>query len=185
MSGSALGAPLIPELPAALGRWYADPLDQDAAQQLLRQGRQRAQQAYREGVAGSGGQLEQLVAKFALGEPVSSQLEFLVQAADDPGERGLLLLLHGQLLISRRLAGAMALLEQGFEVARDVFVAQDFFVVMKRHELLAELPLPLSLQAQPQPQTELTTLLAEASAIRRLRGLRGRRWRHDGGDTLG
>jgi len=172
----------IPPLPAALGLWYANPMDEATARRLLLHGQRRVQQAHRDGDSDLYGELEQLLARFALAEAVGAQLDFLVQAAGDPGKRGLLLLLQGQLLISRRLDGAMDKLEQGFELARDVFLAGDFFVVMKRHELLAELPL----LPQPRPQTDLSALLSEASAIRRLRGPRGaRRWRHDGGDTLG
>lgn len=176
-----IGTSLLPPLPAALGRWYADPMDEATARQLLQQGQRRVQRAHREGGPDLDGELEQLLARFALGETVGAQLDFLVQAAADPGERGLLLLVQGQLLASQRLSGAMGKLEQGFELARDVFLAEDFFAVMKRHELLAELPF----QAEPRPQTDLATLLSEASAIRRLRGPRGRHWRHNGGDTLG
>lgn len=172
---------LIPALPQALGGWYAQPLDAVAAQRLGAQGRQRAQRAYRQRQSALVGDAEQLIAAFAMGQAVSAELESLLRSPLAPGERALLLLIHGQLLISRRRSGAMSLLQQGFEAGRDLFLPADFFAVMRRHELLAELPL----HEQPRDAVGLDVLLREAAVIRRLRGPRRSAAVRNGADTVG
>jgi len=172
---------LIPPLPQALGGWYAQPLDAVAAQRLGEQGRQRAQQAYRQRRSALVGDVEQLIAAFALGQAVNAELSSLLRSPLTPGERAMLLLIHGQLLISRRCSGAMGWLQQGFEAGRDLFLPADFFAVMRRHELLAELPL----YEQPRDAVGLDVLLQEAAVIRRLRGPRRSPAVRDGADTVG
>lgn len=158
---------LIPALPKALSGWYADPLDSADGNKLLEHGRLCAQRAYREGGSAVYGELEQAIARYSPGQAVDGKLETLAATADEQG-RALVILIHGQLLMSRRIEGAFEHLERGFELARDWFPAADFFTVMKRHELLAELPL------YPQAHTPqgLQSLLNEAGVIRRLRGRR-------------
>ena len=176
-----MNKPLIPALPGALAHWYADPLDPVAAQQLLVQARQHSQRACRQGHPALSAEIERLLAMAALGQAVDAELAFLATTNTSPAEHALLLLVRGQLLASRRVNGAIALLQQGFETAREQFLATDFFTVMRRHELLAELPL----YAEPRPPVDLDTLLCEAAVIRRLRGPRRLRLRHDGADTTG
>jgi len=158
---------LIPALPKALSGWYADPLDPGEANKLLQHGEQTAQHAYRHGNNALYGELEQTLARYSQSQPIDSKLEALA-ATPNLEARALVLLIHGQLLMSRRIEGAREYLEQGFELARDHFLAPDFFAVMKRHELLAELPLyPQARKAQ-----SLISLLNEAGVILRLRGRR-------------
>jgi len=158
---------LIPALPKALSGWYADPLDPADANKLLHSGRQGAQQAYRHGDCALYGELEQVIARYSLGQAIAGKMEALATTAD-PEACALVGLVHGQLLMSRRIEGALECLQQGFELARDHFLAPDFFAVMKRHELLAELPLyPQAHKAQT-----LLSLLNEAGVILRLRGRR-------------
>ena len=173
---------MIDSSPAALAHWYAEPLDPQQAELRLREGRRHAQAAYRQRRGALGAELEQLVAAFWLGRPVDDRLAALAIAANDDGEAALTHLVHGQLLLSRRLSGAGALLEQGFELARGLFLPADFFTVLKRHELLAELPLG----PQPRSPLGLDDLLREARVIRRLRGERRRPLIPDrSGDTTG
>lgn len=161
--------------------WYADPLSRAEAQQLLQRGQLRAQRAYRCAESALTGELEGVIGHFALGQSVDGEIEALSSAAVEPRVRALVILIHGQLLMSRRIVGALERLTQGFELARDEFLPQDFFTVMKRHELLAELPL----YRQARASQALSTLLVEAGVIRRLRGRRRICARHDERDTMG
>ena len=154
--------------PASLGLWYGGPLDPDRARQLMTQGRAAAQHAYRQGQPAITGELQQCIAGFWLERLVWDRLRTLAESASPPEAAALAALIHGQLLMSRRLQGAAKQLDHGFERARDLFLPGDFFVVMKRHELLAELPSA----PDPRPPMDLEDLLREARVIQRLRGRR-------------
>lgn len=180
MVGGGLDKVLIPELPKALAAWYADPLDLADAANLLEHGRRCAQRAYRVGGNAGRGELEQVIARNSLRQVTTDKLETLA-ATSDQQVRALAILIHGQFLMSRRIEGAIERLEQGFELARDRFLAPDFFVVMKRHELLAELPL----YPQAQAPKSLKLLLNEAGVIRRLRGRQPIVVRQGQVDTMG
>lgn len=177
-----VGDGLIPSLPAALAGWYADPLDRKAGELLRQRGLDRAQQAYRRRESPLAGELQALIGGFALGHTVLAEVDALAGVAAMPAERALVRLIYGQLLISRRVSGAMEALDQGFELARDAFLPADFFAVMKRHELLDELPL----FSRERPAQSLNELLREAGVIRCLRGRRRLTpVRHDGSDMTG
>lgn len=173
---------LIPSLPAALAGWYGDPLPAGAGESLMRCGQERARRARRRGHSALCGELEALVGARALGRPLVGRFEALAGSAAGAAEQALVSLVQGQLLFSRRLRGANEALERGFELARDQFLPADFFTVMKRHELLGELPL----YASQRPPQSLADLLREAAVIRRLRGRRRVGSAGDGhADTVG
>jgi hypothetical protein len=180
-----MDAPREPDDPArlALDGWYADPLDAGAARARLEEAARTAQAAYRRGERCFACLLRQMTARFWLGRPVTADYESLRAAAADARERALVELVYGQLLASRRLAGAAAHLEAGFEAGRDLLSAREFFTLMKRHRLLAEIP---AHDTPARPET-LAALLTEARVIRRLRGTRRTRpaYRHDRRDTVG
>lgn len=161
---------MIEVSPAALAGWYADPLDPEQASAMLDAAAGSAQDAYRHGRPATGAELQQVIAGFWLGRPFAGRLDTLAESIDPAGTGALAVLVHGQLLMCRRLPGAMERLDQGFERARDLFLPGDFFVVMKRHGLLAELPLA----DEPRAAMGLDALLQEARVIRRLRGERRR-----------
>jgi hypothetical protein len=179
VDGSEVGLPA--SLPQQLGRWHANPIAEADARRLLARGRRSTQQAYRRGASSLPGEIERMVASFALGCLPTDELVSLIHASTNPAERALLQLLLGQLLMSRRVEGATQWLRSGFDSAHDLFLPEDFFAVMKRHELLAELPL----YARPRAPVDLDTLLQEAAVIRRLRGRRHPRGSYDGSDTVG
>ncbi len=144
----------------ALGEWYAVPLDPPDREPLARC------------VAAAGSLVERfgsLISAFWAGADPAMAYESLGGLLGDEGpERALLELVQGQLLMSRRLPGAMAYLDRGFRLAVPWLGAREYFRVLKRHELLRELPPAPS----PQPPRDLDALLTEARVIRRLR--RGR-----------
>jgi hypothetical protein len=99
---------------------------------------------------------------------VSILLEYrqLTAIASGKRERALLELVYGQLLSSRRRKPALQHLDHGFRLATGYLEATDYFLLVRRHDLLRYLPLsdagaaPLGLQS----------LLTEAAVIRQLQG---------------
>ncbi|MDH5180824.1 MAG: hypothetical protein OEZ39_12875 [Gammaproteobacteria bacterium] len=73
-------------------------------------------------------------------------------------------LVAGQLLISRRLSGAMSYLDKGLDLADGLLKPEDYFVVYNRHNDLR----CLSLSEAARPAQDLPTLLNEARVIQRL-----------------
>ncbi len=123
-----------------------------------------------------------MIADYWLGKDIQQNLQTLLATAGTPRTIALSHLVYGQLLISRKLAGAMAALQQGLHVATDLLSAADYLRVMKRHQLLACLPL----QQTPSPAAGLSQLLTEARVIQKLKSGRSSKpspW--DSSDTLG
>ncbi|GAB6039532.1 hypothetical protein [Endothiovibrio diazotrophicus] len=149
-----------------LGRWLADPLDTEAARQLLENARRRTGRAHRRRLTP---RLQELTARFHLGEATEADYRSLsAELKHRPHATALLELLYGQLLISRKLRAGLDHLRRGERLAARLFSPADYFTVTERHELLAE----LALGDTPQPPLPLDALLTEARVIRRLRGPR-------------
>ncbi len=151
------------------GDWFADPLPPGRARRLLSDVRRALQRVYGEGEVWFEGRLLEMIARFHDGRPVESDYHNMAALAAGQSQRALLELVYGQLLMSRRLQGAMQHLDKGFEVAAHLLAPADYFEVMKRHELLRLLPL----SGRPAAPRPLQGLLTEARVIRRLGG--GRR----------
>jgi hypothetical protein len=79
------------------------------------------------------------------------------------------------------LKGAYDHLDRGLHDARDLLATRDYFILVRRHELLRYLPLG----DEPRPPQELSALLAEATVIERLVGMRARSPAGGPADTLG
>jgi hypothetical protein len=150
---------------------------------LLHRARARQQAAYRQGRPCFRACLDELVARFWLGQPVVLGFAALAADAGSDLDWAMAELAHGQLLMSRRLPGARGHLRAGFAAGRDAFPPRAFFEVLHRHELLAHLP-PLSYGGEP---ATLHDLLVEAAVVRRLETALGhcRPAQHDPTDTLG
>lgn len=166
------------ELPWAA--WYATPLMPDAATALHAQSRQALQRALTSGSPPLATWLAALVAGFWLGRPVALEYRSLI-ATLPPESRARVELVYGQLLISRKLTGALEHLGRGFMLAIPQLAPGEYFALLRRHETLRALPLADTASA---PQT-LADLLTEARVIRRLQpaGHRPTSPPHD--DTLG
>lgn len=148
-----------------LDGWFAAPLAPEHAAAKLAQVQAERRRGGIEACP-LGCQLRELVARFWLGRPVQAQYAALARSRKDPECRALTELAYGQLLVSRKLSGATAHLERGFELAGPLLSAEGYFRVYRRHQLLAYLVLgPL-----PAPPQDLASLLREAAVIRRLQG---------------
>ncbi|MCK9529802.1 MAG: hypothetical protein M0R77_04465 [Gammaproteobacteria bacterium] len=163
-----------------LGRWYADPCPADAARQALALVEQREQALRRRGRGSLALRLSAMRAQAALGEDVEAEYERLAALVVRRHTRAqaLVELVYGQILMSRRRTGAMRHLDRGFALARHLLAPEDYFVVLKRHALLALLP-PADLPCAP-----LADLLTTARVMARL-GARRNPPPHDPGDTFG
>lgn len=180
MSPDVLSDRAYTELP--LGAWYAEPVAPEQAAAMLERSRAALRQAYFSGQDAFGLRLREMIARFWLGRPVEADHLSLVGTATGVRERALAELVYGQLLMSRKLAGAMERLDAGFALAVPLLAPADYFALLKRHDLLRHLPL----STQPAPAQDLASLLAEAAVIRRLQAAAGPpRRAHSPTDTVG
>ncbi len=109
--------------------------------------------------------LMRMVANFWLEHDIEGEFERL---AKKPGtgahERILARQIYGQLLMSRRLAGAHEQLQTAFAAASDLYAPGDYFLTMRRNALLRHLPL----SGQPHPPLGLQQLLTTAAVAAQL-----------------
>lgn len=173
---------LIADVQGSLDNWWADPLDRDLAEALLAEVRRALQQAYALGSSGDALRILEIIALFWLQRPVGHLYSSLHATPGNQLQHSLLELVYGQLLLSRRQAGAVEHLDAGFRLAAELLEAESYFALMKRHDLLRHLT-PSTHPVEPQPLNEL---LVEARVIQRLNG-RGthRKISSHKADTLG
>ncbi len=150
--------------PVLLGQWFADPLAPDRLGALCAAAHHNQQRAHAGGGSGFGPRLQSLICSYWRGGQWQVVRDSLRATAVSPLEAALLELVTGQLLMSRKLSGAMERLDAGFGLAANLFPAGDYFRVLRRHALLRRLPL----SAAGQPAAGLASLLTEARVIRAL-----------------
>jgi hypothetical protein len=150
---------------STIGSWFIEPWSPQLAREMRIGARAELQRAYAGGDDSFPGQLRELIATFWLGEPVEYRYQILKAQAVD-GWRPLLELIYGQLLISRGLAPAMRHLDEGFLAASALLSPDDYFRVMRRHDLLRFIPLFQT----PRPARTLDELISEARVIQQLTG---------------
>ena len=169
-----------------LAQWFAAPLSRAEAEALWQQATERHARHLRRGRPSLLPRLQQLCARFWLEQSIEAdyqQLRARFQRRHSRRALALLELCVSQLLISRGLKDALPHLQQGFELARELFSAGDYFIVHQRHQLLAQLPLSFTAgEAQTLPQ-----LLTTAGVIARMQQGQPRRgpYQHDPNDTYG
>lgn len=151
-----------------LAGWYAQPLTAAAAAALQAEAARQVQSILTEGTAPAStrlpaARLAELIAGFWLNRAVALDYRSLI-ATYPPQSSALIELVYGQLLISCKLKGAFDHLARGFALAVPRLAPADYFVLLRRHELLRA----LSLHEQPSPAQTLADLLTEARVIRRL-----------------
>ncbi|WJW75608.1 hypothetical protein QVG61_00525 [Thiohalobacter sp. IOR34] len=151
--------------PLALEAWYATPLDAARAAALQELARRGQREALLAGTDGFPWRLAEWVADFWLGHDPALARQSLAATATDRRQQALVELVDGQLRASRHLQGASEALRRGFSLALPLLEARAYFILLRRHELLAE----LSFQARPAPPATLAELLTEARVIRGLR----------------
>lgn len=160
--------------------WYAAPLTPNVATELDVQARQAVQQALASGGLSLAPKLAELIAGFWLGRAVALDHRSLI-ATQPPESQAVVELIYGQLLISRKIEGALEHLDRGFILAIPQLAPGEYFALLRRHELLRALPLRATAS---EPQI-LSDLLTEARVIRRLQPYGRRRTAHPHDDTLG
>jgi hypothetical protein len=101
-----------------------------------------------------------------MGVCISLEYRQLVVSATAKRDRALLELVFGQLLMSRKQQPALRHLDAGFRLAAGYLEAGDYFLLVRRHELLRHIPL----SGETAAPRGLQSLLAEAAVIRQLRG---------------
>ena len=153
--------------PHTLGHWYATPLDDSGARALLRRADTRERRALRYGRSCCACRLLRLVARFWLNSEAEAAYRSAETACSHSAHgRALTHLIRGQLLASRRRAGAAQHLQAGFEAATGLFAPADYFVVVERHALLRRLP-PADTSVAPATLDELLTTAAVAARLAR------------------
>ena len=111
-------------------------------------------------------QLMQLLGRYWMGNSISLGYRHLAAFTSAQHDRALLEIVFGQLLMSRKLRPALRHLDSGFTLAADCIEAEDYFLLVRRHDQLRHIPLS---DRATVPQG-LQSLLAEAAVIRQLRG---------------
>lgn len=180
-TGSRCHIPMVAdEQQMSLSAWYAEPLDDHQAHRLLTEAQRQQQRAHRQRRSCSACPFHELIARFWLGRSTDALYDHLMHDPRVTRRQALAQLISGQLLMSRRLRGAMERLRNGFFLAAPHLQAAEYFQILKRHELLALLPL----LAQPGKPQGLESLLREARVIQQLQGRRGS-FPGNRGDTVG
>ena len=155
---------LLGEAPVNLAGWYAAPMTRSAAADLLTRSQSVIQQRLREGSDWYQLHLLVMLCLFWQGADVKTGYCEAIRCFPGQHARALLELVTGQLLVSRKLSGAGAFLARGLQLATDLLPNRDYFMLLRRHEMLARLPLSNT----PSPAQNLPELLVEAAVISRL-----------------
>lgn len=173
---------LQPEADLSLAVWYAAPLTPAQATELQAQARQLSQRNLASGGSVLAPRLADMIAGFWLGRNVTHDYRSLIATVPE-AQQAAVELAYGQLLMSRKQAGAMHHLDRGFELATAALAPAEYFVLLRRHALLRR----LALTATGAPPQSLPDLLREARVIQRLQpdGRHPRDLRNPHDDTLG
>jgi hypothetical protein len=165
---------LVEGTEAPLAGWFAEPLSAARARSSL-DGLGRRRLGLGTGPGRTFGvHLAEMICHYWAGSDIEADYRNLSALYRGERDQAALELVSGQLLIARRLRGAWRHLERGFALAARLLDAEDYFVVLGRHELLRQLPL----FAEPSAPAGLDALLCEARVIARLRGTAPRRSHH-------
>ena len=152
----------------SLADWFAEPVNTELAQAALSEIQPRL-------LAGRGSRqvlfnlrLAEIIFRYWAGYDIQASVENFSVVLDDQHERAMLELCYGQLLMACKQHPARAHLEHGFELAAHLLEPEDYFRVLRRHDLLRQLPL----KPVPSPAVPLEALLDEARVIACLKGVR-------------
>lgn len=143
----------------SLAAWYAEPLSAARAERLhvaLMNGPQQP---------GFPLNLARVIVDYWTGRDERMTLDNLLATSRNDAELARIRLCYGQLLLARKLTRAWHYLDAGFVQAARLFGAEDYFVVLKRHQMLRN----LVLSERPSQPLRLQALLDEAAIIRQLR----------------
>ena len=144
--------------------WHADPLSQTQANQLLEQITSEHRQAVLSNRNLFYINLAEVVVRFSTKGGLTHELELLLKTEKDAKHYALLSLVYGQLLMSRKISGALSQLQTGLQLTSPYLTNAGYFRILKRHTILSYLPL----HKQPFPPATLVQLVNEARVIRKL-----------------
>lgn len=167
-----------------LARWYAEPLSPEEAETLLAFAEKREQERLKRFARSHLSPLLKLIAMHWLGEPTMGHFHHLTsQRSASTHAEILKRLIYGQLLMSTRTKGAMDYLDDAFHRVRLLLRPEDYFILMKRHQVLRNIPL----SGGAAKGETLEGLLKTGAVIGRMEETQGKRpeyW-HDPNDTYG
>jgi hypothetical protein len=150
----------------SLASWFASPLTPQQAEAWLAKIWRWTQASVSQGPDGFAVRLAELLVRYWHGYDIDAAYQNMLALLSERRERSMLELCYGQLLIARKTDMAWQHLDSGFELAAHIFHPEDYFLVLKRHELLRA----LVLSARPSKPRRLDELLTEARVIQRLKG---------------
>ena len=169
--------------PDALTLWYPAAIDPARAALVWDLAQRMLKEARLSGASPFPGRVLEIVSRFWLDKPIELHYLEMRAIAADARERAIAELVYGQLLITCRLRVSLLHLAAAVEQARGLLKTQDYFALLRRHDLLGS----LYLGDEPRQPQDLSSLLLEAAVIRRLKeAIRdGPRWVSDARDTVG
>ena len=150
----------------SLASWLAEPVSQQRAQACLPGILHRLQASISGGYGSFPERLAELVVRYWCGHDLGAIYWNLLALHGERREQAQLKLCYGQLLMSCKYQPAWDHLDSGFELAAHLLEPEEYFLVLKRHELLRY----LQLRQTPAEPASLHELLMEAGVIQRLSG---------------
>jgi hypothetical protein len=156
--------------PVPLAHWFAEPMTPVMARNWAPRIRHHVQRALHRAGSRFEFHLAELIVRHWCGYDAEPDYSRLLAMPIDAYEHAALELCYGQLLIAQRCQRAWSHLDRGFHQAAHLLEPEEYFQVLKRHELLRVLPLGPGF-SEP---AGLRTLLTEAGVIRELKGRTGR-----------
>lgn len=151
---------------ASLASWFAGPLTPQQAEVWLETIRHQVRRAVIEGQDLCAVRLAELVVRYWYGYGIDADYQNMLALRRERREGAMLELCYGQLLIARKNNMAWQHLDSGFQLAAHILRPEEYFVVLKRHELLRL----LVLSEHPSAPLRLDELLTEARVIQQLKG---------------
>jgi hypothetical protein len=151
---------------AGLASWFGAPLTVDHAQAALAEARQSLRNARVVQDRLFAIRLADIIFRYWAGDDIEANYTNFLALLTDERERAVLQLCYGQLLMARKQEPAWRYLDKGFAAAAHLLEPEDYFTVLRRHDLLRQLPLA----SLPSDAAPLEALLAEAQVIACLRG---------------
>jgi len=165
-----------------LATWQAEPMSSTQAGQYRQGVRELLQHAYQKGGETSLLKIIKMTARYWLGDFRTEDFENLLCTLDGEKYQALACLVYGQLLASQKRSGAHDMLKQGFDRIQPWLQADEYFTLLKRHEVLGI----LTLSPSGSMALSLQELLNEAAIVRKLQGVSRTVPTHRGrSDTLG
>ncbi len=149
-----------------LASWMAEPVNEALALSNLERMQKRVCSAGLSEQEVFPLRLGEIVMRYWAGKDIEAGYKNLLALLEGVRQQSILELCVGQLLIARKLSQAWVHLDSGFQLAAHLLEPKEYFIVLKRHELLRQLPLR-SVESDP---AGLESLLSEARIIASLRG---------------